>query len=232
MTGPREGTPATMPRLGRMPDAPRRKPLLQWEPFPFLVTIVLLVATGGVRPEAPLWLLLPFLALLIASIVWLVIVVRRSLRPANPDAWGNLSTLEGLVVVQVPKVERALRTSAPVFDVHRHQASIELALLHGGAEQHAVLVPRSSRWLSRRYRIGVQLSGGGRPRHAGFLGDAAAVRWTPLLEAFLARGAYAAVPASIVGARRPLKVELDLAGLTKVEESGASGAQSAGAASD
>ena len=67
--------------------------------------------------------------------------------------------------------ERGVRAVAPVADVRRHQPSIELAMLYGGAEQPAVLVPRASRWLSRRYRIGVQLVGGDHPRHAGFLED-------------------------------------------------------------
>ena len=101
----------------------------------------------------------------------------------------------------------------PVDDVRRHQPAIELARIHGGTEQSAVLVPRASRWLKRRYRIGVQLVGGDRPRHAGFLSRAAEDRWIELLDGRLERGEYVRVPAIITGASRPYGVELDLSGL-------------------
>ena len=103
-----------------------------------------------------------------------------------------------------------MRTVVPVEDANRHRPAIELARLHGGAEQHAVLVPRANRWLSRRYRIGVQLVGGDRPRHAGFLGRAAQERWVDLLDGLRQQGRFVRVPAIIVGAARLYRVELDL----------------------
>ncbi|MFC9560413.1 hypothetical protein [Agromyces sp. NPDC056965] len=198
--------------------APRSKPFLAWEPLPYLVVFVLLLLTGVVRPDGPPWLLWPFLAILAAAVAWLILglgLVRGS-RRSNPDQWGDLTTLDGLELVDAVRVERAVRAVAPVADVHRHQPAIELARLHGGAEQHAVLVPRASRWLSRRYRIGVQLVGGDRPRHAGFLSPAADDRWRELLDGMRERGAYVRVPALITGGSRPHGVELDLSGLERL----------------
>ncbi|GAA1747726.1 hypothetical protein [Agromyces humatus] len=193
--------------------APRSKSLFAWEPSPFIVVGVLLLATSIVRPEAPPWVLWPFVALLAVAVAWLAGSLLRGGRSANPDQWGDLTTLEGLELVDALHVDRGVRAVAPVSDVQRHQPAIELALLHGGTQQLAVLVPRASRWLSRRYRIGVQLVGGDHPRHAGFLEEAADVRWRDALDAMRQRGQYVRVPALIVGNARPFKVELDLSGL-------------------
>lgn len=202
-----------------MPHVPRRAPLLHWEPLPFIVTIVLLMATGAIRPTSPPWLFWPYTLVLVASIVWLVVSVIRSGRPMNPTAWGALSTLDGLAVVQVPSEREEVRSFASVARTHRQQGAIDLALVQGGRAQHAVLVPRARLWMGRRYRIGVQLTGGGRPRTAGILEPAADTRWAPLLEAFRLRGAFVAVPALIVGEGRPFTVELDVSGLAHVERS-------------
>ena len=193
--------------------APRSKSLIAWEPSPFVVVGVLLLATSIVRPDAPPWAFWPFVGVLVAAIAWLAVSLMRGGRTANPDQWGDLSSLEGLEIVDARHVERGVRAVAPVADVHRHQPAIELALLHGGAEQLAVLVPRASRWLSRRYRIGVQLVGDVHPRHAGFLEEATEARWRDALDAMRQLGRYVRVPALIVGATRPFKVELDLSGL-------------------
>ncbi|SIO16600.1 hypothetical protein [Agromyces cerinus] len=196
--------------------APRSKPLLAWEPFPYLVVFVLLLLTGIVRPEGPPWLLWPFLAILAAAVAWLIVGLVRGSRRSNPDQWGDLTSLDGLELVDAERVERGVRAVAPVVDEHRHQPAIELARLYGGPEQHAVLVPRASRWLSRRYRIGVQLVGGDRPRHAGFLSAAADDRWRDLLDGMREHGSYARVPALITGSSRPYGVELDLSGLERL----------------
>lgn len=196
---------------------PRFKPLLSWEPFPFLVVLVLLLLTGVVRPDAPAWVFWPFVVLLVTAVVWLGVRFLRERRPANPDRWGDLATLDGLTVIDVPSIERTVRTVAPVDDARRHQSAIELARAHGGVEQAAVLVPRASRWLSPRYRIGVQLTGGDRPRHAGFLRADAEARWASVLDRLRARGEYVRVPAYVTGAARPFGVELDLSGLTRFE---------------
>ncbi|WP_448809581.1 hypothetical protein [Agromyces bauzanensis] len=203
--------------------ARRSKPLTRWEPFPFLVLLVLLLLTGIVRPDWPPVLFWALVVLIVAAAGWLVAVLVRSGRTANPDQWGDLSTLDGLDVVDAPRRERQVRSVVPVEDANRHQPAIELARLHGGAEQPAVLVPRASRWLSRRYRVGVQLVGGDRPRHAGFLGRAAEERWLELLDGLRERGRYVRVPAIVTGASRPHGVELDLSGLEALEGSQASG---------
>ncbi|GAA1802093.1 hypothetical protein [Agromyces neolithicus] len=194
--------------------APRSKPLFAWEPFPFIVVGVLLLVTSIVRPDAPPWVLWPFVGVLVVAVAWLAVSLMRGGRSTNPDQWGDLKTVEGLEFVDAVHMERGVRAVAPVADVRRHQPSIELALLFGGAKQPAVLVPRASRWLSRRYRIGVQLVGADHPRHAGFLEEAADVRWRDGLDALRQeQGRYVRVPALIVGTARPFTVELDLSGL-------------------
>ena len=153
--------------------APRSKPLHAWEPLPFLVLVGLLLLTGFIRPDSPPVLFWLFVVVVLAAVAWLVVSLVQASRTTNPDQWGDLSTLDGLDLVDAPRRERQVRTVVPVEDVNRHQPAIELARLYGGAEQHAVLVPRANRWLSRRYRVGVQLVGGDRPRHSGCLGGAA-----------------------------------------------------------
>ena len=197
--------------------APRSKPLLAWEPLPFLVLIGLLLLTGVIRPEGSPAVFWPFLVLILAACVWLVVSLVRAVRRTNPDRWGDLSTLDGLEVVDAPRREREVRSVVPVDEANRHQPAIELARLYGGTEQHAVLVPRASRWLKRRYRIGVQLVGGDRPRHAGFLGRVAEDRWVDLLDGLRQRGTFVRVPAIIVGASRPYGIDLDLSGLEALE---------------
>ncbi|GAA1514407.1 hypothetical protein [Agromyces terreus] len=197
--------------------APRSKPLLAWEPAPYLVLIALLMFTGLVRPSSSPWLFWPYSAALAATLVWLVVPLVRDRRGvANPDRWGDLSSLDGLELLDAPRREREVRTVVPVADVRRHQAAIDLARIHGGAEQHAVLVPRASRWLSRRYRVGVQLVGGDPPRHAGFLPDAAGEPWRDRLDALRTEGVFVRVPALITGESRPFGVDLDTSGLERV----------------
>lgn len=203
--------------------ARRPKPFTTWEPAPFLVLVVFLLLTTFVRPDAPPVLFWGLITLIVAALGWLVASLVRSARRENPDQWGDLSTLEGLEIVDAPRRSREVRAVVPVDDTHRHQPAIELARLHGGAEQDAVLVPRASRWLSRRYRIGVQLVGGDRPRHAGFLGRATEDRWVELLESLRERGRYVRVPALITGAGRPYGVELDLSGLPAIDDAGRAG---------
>jgi hypothetical protein len=203
--------------------ARRSKPLTSWEPAPYLVLLVLLLLTGVVRPDAPPALFWGLMTLVVAALGWLIASLARSGRPTNPDRWGDLSTLDGLDLVDAARRARDVRAVVPVDDTQRHQPAIELARLHGGAEQHAVLVPRASRWLSRRYRVGVQLVGGDRPRHAGFLTRAAEQRWIEVLDDLRVQGRYVRVPALVTGASRPYGVELDLSGLDDHAETGRNG---------
>jgi hypothetical protein len=203
--------------------APRFVHPLRWEPLPYLVLVLLLVLTGVIRPESG-----PVFVGLVAAIVlagaWLASVLVRERRMRNPDAMGDLSSLDGLGLVDAPSAGGAVRTVVPVADGHRHQAAIELARLHGGPDQAAVLVPRARRWLSPRHRIGVQLVGGDRPRHAGFVADAADATWRDRLDALGQARRYVRVPARIEGAARPFRVELDLSGLPGVLEDDPGGA--------
>ncbi|GAA4376500.1 hypothetical protein [Agromyces bauzanensis] len=203
--------------------ARRSKPLASWEPLPYLVLLVLLLLTGVVRPDALPVLFWGLMVLVVAALGWLVAALVRSGRHENPDRWGDLSSLDGLDLVDTARRERVVRSVVPVDDTQRHQPAIELARLHGGAEQYAVLVPRSSRWLSRRYRIGVQLVGGDRPRHAGFLGRAAEERWTEVLDDLREQGRFVRVPTLVTGASRPFGVDLDLSGLEGLADAGRDG---------
>lgn len=195
-----------------MVSAPRFVSPLRWEPAPYLVLVVLIVLTGVVRPETGVGYLVLVAAIVLAG-VWLVFGILRERRTRNPDPMGDLTDAEALDLVDAPAVTGAHRAVVPVADAHRHQASIDLARLHGGAPQHAVLVPRARRWLSPRYRVGVQLVGADRPHHAGFLPDDADARWRDRLDALRAEGRYVRVPARIEGSSRPFRVELDFSGL-------------------
>lgn len=195
-----------------MVSAPRFVSPLRWEPLPYLVLVALLVLTGAVRPESGIGYVLLLAAIALAA-AWLVAGFLRERRMRNPDPMGDLTSLDGLEIVDAPSAGGELRTVVPVADAHRHQAAIEIARVHGGIDQHAVLVPRARRWLSPRYRIGVQLVGSDRPRHAGFVADAADARWRDHLDALRMDGRYVRVPARIDGAARPFRVDLDLSGL-------------------
>ncbi|WP_430646207.1 hypothetical protein [Agromyces sp. GXS1127] len=207
-------------------SAPRFVSPSRWEPLPYLVFVGLLLLTGVVRPESGGWLVALLVAIAL-TVAWGVVAFVRDRRMRNPDPMGDLTSLDGIELVDAapsPAVDASdarVRTVVPVVDVHRHQPAIDLARLHGGAAQHAILVPRARRWLSPRYRIGVQLVGGDRPRHAGFLGDAADARWRDVLDGMAAaRGVYARVPATIEGTGRPFRVDLDLSGLEAVDGDG------------
>ncbi len=195
-----------------MVSAPRFVSPLRWEPAPYLALVVLLVLTGIVRPESGVGYLVLVAAIVLAG-VWLLVGILRERKTKNPDLMGDLTDAGELHLVDAPGVPGAHRTVVPVADTHRHQASIDLARLQGGVQQHAVLVPRARRWLSPRYRIGVQLVGGGTPHHGGFLPDDADARWRDRLDRLRAEGRYVRVPAGIEGSSRPFRVELDFSGL-------------------
>ncbi|MGR2753787.1 hypothetical protein [Agromyces arachidis] len=196
-------------------SAPRFVHPLRWEPLPYLVLVALLVLTGLVRPESGA----AFIALVVAIVLagtWLVLGWLRERRMRNPDAVGELTDAGALDLVDAPSAGDALRAVVPVADAHRHQPAIDLARLHGGARQWAVLVPRARRWMSPRFRVGVQLVGDVEPRHAGFLPDTADATWRDRLDGLRESGRFVRVPAVIEGSGRPYRVDLDLSGLAHV----------------
>ncbi|WP_234661450.1 hypothetical protein [Agromyces marinus] len=200
-------------------SAPRYVPVLHWEPLPYLVIVFLLVLTGAIRPEHGGWYVLLLFAIALTA-GWGVIAFMRERRTRNPDPMGGLTGLDGLAIVDAPALAASVRAVVPVADTHRHQSAIEIARVHGGPDLHAVLVPRARRWLSPRYRVGVQLiaagTGDARPRHAGFLREDADARWRDRLDALRVDGRYVRVPARITGAAQPRGVELDVSGLESV----------------
>ena len=202
-----------------MPE-PRYKSLLVWEPFPYILLFVLVVIAGSISPgAAPIafWIAAVLAGLATVFFIIAFVVTGRGGR-GNPDAEGNLRSLDGLEIVSAGHDDGETRPFVSVEDARRHQASIEIALAHGGEHLRAVLVPRASRWLSLRYRVGVQLVAGDRIRHAGFLPDTAEQHWVDRLGALRREGAFVSVPARIRGAERPRAVELDVSGLAAAIE--------------
>ncbi|MWB98010.1 hypothetical protein [Agromyces seonyuensis] len=198
-------------------SAPRRVPLLRWEPLPFLVLLVLALGTGVVRPDGPAPLFWAYNALLVAVVIWVLVVVLRPDPARNPDRWGSFESLEHAELVDAPAaVDRELQTLVPV-DVQRRQSKIDLARIAAGPSQHAVLVPRSRRWLSPRYRVGVVLEGGGKPRQGGYLQPAADERRREQLDALAQQGRYVRVPVRITGDQQPYGLDLDLSGLDDLD---------------
>ncbi|MET0724786.1 MAG: hypothetical protein ABWY36_00445 [Leifsonia sp.] len=199
-----------------MPE-PRFKSPIDWEPLSYLVLFVLVVVAGSIRPDVapiPFWIAT---ALAVAAAVFFVISLVRDVarNRANPDGWGNLKTLDGLSIVAAEHRDAETRPYIAVADVHRHQSAIDIARARSGDHLRAVLVPRASRWLSNRYRIGVQLVAGDRIAHAGFLPDVADRRWREELGALRDAGAFVSVPARIRGTEKPFTVELDASGLAE-----------------
>ena len=146
--------------------APRSKPLIVWEPLPFLVLVGLLLLTGVIRPDGPVVLLVLFVVVVLAAIAWLIWSLVRASRRANPDQWGDLTTTDGLEVVDAPGRPRDVRTVVPVEDANRHQPAIELARLYGGAEQHAARAPPAARRRRTAARARSPAGGDWRPRRA------------------------------------------------------------------
>lgn len=197
---------------------PLRKPFWRWEPLPYLVLVLLLLFTGSVRADAAPAVFWPALAVTVAAAIAFVVLLigqARRGRP-NPDSSGDLYTLDGLAVVDVPA---SADRPVPVVEVNRHQAAIDASQAWAGADraQTAVLVPGASRWLGLRLRVSVQLvsehAGVPRIHHAGFLPEQAAEKWQQELAALRRAGVYLRVPAIVVGSGRPFTVQLDLGGL-------------------
>jgi hypothetical protein len=173
------------------------------------VLFVLAIVAGSIPPgRAPLAFAIAlgvFIVVGVAAILWMLIVSARA--RGNPDADGNLRSLEGLVIVAAPASD-AHRT--PVYDVGRHQSAIEAALAFGDATPRAVLVPGASRLLGLTLRVGVHLVVGERVFHAGFLEERTGLVWSEVLAPLRKEGRYVSAPARIRGERKPFSVDLDL----------------------
>lgn len=195
---------------------PRSKPLLAWEPLPYIVLFVAALALSTARPDSlpvVFWSIAPIAALALVYFI-LSLARERRLRDSNPNGNGELSSLSGLEILEVEG-----SPSAPVTTVSesgRHQPEIDLIRIHEG--DRAILVPRATRWLGRRYRVGVELVAGERVRRAGFLPEAAEKRFAGVLDGLREHGTYVSVPARITGQARPLGVDLELAGLMALVE--------------
>ncbi|TAM67684.1 MAG: hypothetical protein EPN48_13765 [Microbacteriaceae bacterium] len=190
---------------------PRRKPLWRWEPAGYILLFLLLFVTSALQVTGPViafWVFLGVTAA-VALIVLAGLFGAGARGRRNPDAYGNLTTLAGLTLVPTPPSDAA-RTV--VSDASRHQNAIDAAAAFGGGTLTAVLVPRATRWLGRRYRVAVHLVAGANQRvfHAGFLPLALGDEWHALLLPLRAEGRYLLVPATVFGDRRPFSVELDL----------------------
>jgi len=202
---------------------PRRKPFWRWEPLPYLIVLVLLLITGSLRPETmPVAFWISATVTVAVILVFAALLVIQSRRPApNPDASGDLSTLQGLALVDsAPSIDPRV----PVADTGRHQAAIDASQARAaaaGGPVTAVLVPDASRWLALRLRVSVQLVADSRIQHGGFLPERAGERWQQELASLRERGVYLRVPAAVLGTARPFTVELDLGGLADAIQSAA-----------
>lgn len=197
-----------------MPE-PRRKSFWRWEPLPYLAVLILLVFAGAVRPNAApvlFWIVAPVTVVVVVAFVVMLIVQVRRPKP-NPDASGDLATLDGLTVIAAAPTDGP---RVPVDDVRRHQSAIEAAeafATSAGRPVEAVLVPGATRWLALRLRVSVQLVGGTHISHGGFLPERAADRWQGELTRLRDGGIYLRVPVVVRGAPRSFTVEVDLGGL-------------------
>jgi hypothetical protein len=190
---------------------PRHKPFWRWTPLPWLVLIALMLATGTMHDldaEGP------YAAMIVVSVLFaigfaigLIVAARR--RGPNFTAEGRLARLEGLDLVAVPAAGHPIT----VFDVSRHQISIEAALAHGSRTPQALLVPDAGNWWNLRADIAVYLLAENGFHLVGRLGDRAQVSWQARLDELRADGRYAVVPAEVTGAQRPYAVDVRLEGL-------------------
>jgi hypothetical protein len=189
-----------------------RKPLWRWEPGPYLLLILLLIATASIPPRRlPVLYTVLFVLTAIVAVVLLVLLVRQGLRGRrNPDPAGILTSLDGLELVPLGATDAPI---TPVADTARHQAALESVRVRAGASPVAVLVPDATRWLGLRIRIAVHLVAGDRVYHVGFLPDRATERYNEGLRALAARRAYVSARSTITGAAARYGLDVDLGAL-------------------
>ncbi|MGA0568686.1 hypothetical protein ACO2Q7_15255 [Rathayibacter sp. KR2-224] len=195
----------------------QRKPLWRWEPAPYLLLILLLIATASVPPgQLPIlyWTLVVITAI-VAVILVALLVVQLGRGPRNPDASGMLSGLGGIELKALPTTAAP---STPVVGTTRHQGAIESARARAGTSPSAVLVPDATRWLGLRIRIAVHLVASERVHHVGFLPERATERYNERLRALAAERRFVSVPATIKGEASPYAIDVDLGALADMAE--------------
>ncbi|WP_022901707.1 hypothetical protein [Humibacter albus] len=192
-----------------------RKPLWRWEPGPYLLLLLLLLATGTVKPERwpVLFDVLLVVTIAVAAGVIVLLVVQARSGPRNPDSFGVLRDLDGLRLLPVAPSDAP---PTPVIGTQQHQSAIDSTRARAGGTPTAVLVPDATRWLGLRLRVAVHLVAVDRVYHVGFLPERAVARYNDGLRAPASRGEYVAVPARVNGETRPFRVELDLGSLAGV----------------
>ena len=190
---------------------PRRKPFLRWAPLPWVVLVLLMLATGSMhdmRADAAYVVGIVVTALFaIVLVIGTVVAARR--RGPNFTAEGRLARLEGLDLVHAPVAGHPIT----VADVSRHQIAIGAALARSTQPPAALLVPDAGNWWNLRSDIAVYLLADDGFHHVGRLGDQAQVAWQSALDELRAAGRYAVVPAEVTGRERSFAVDVRLDGL-------------------
>lgn len=190
----------------------RRKPLWRWEPSPYLLLFVFVLISGALQAsdQPVLFGTALGISVIIALIIVLSLVMAGLKGKRNPDEFGNLLSLDGLTVRESESTtERMTR----IEDTGRHRHSIAAATAYSDENFTAVLVPDATRWLARRYRVGVQLVAGSRVFHVGFLAPALGDELNALLTPLSEENIFVQVPAEVGEERGAYTVSLNISGV-------------------
>lgn len=213
MSGRRAGAGPNVADMDRTP----RKPLWRWEPAPYLLLVLLVLATGSVRPTVlpvAYWILLA-VTVVAAAVLVTGFVLRIARGPRNPDAAGILTSLDGIQLVPLKPSDAP---PTPVIGTQRHQEALYTVHARAGSSPVAVLAPDATRWLGLRIRIAVHLVAADRVHHVGFLSDIATSRFNGGLRTLAAGRRFVSATAKVIGDDRPFALQLDLGGLGDVAD--------------
>lgn len=190
-----------------MPRIRRLKPLWRWEAFLFVLVLVLAMAASLVaRVEWGIAGAVLAIALLVVAVAAAALLVVPLFLPRGRDSENTRKTLAGVDLVPIEPA-RTVR----VLESERRQTGIEAARAKSAGQPVGVLTPDASRWLGRRLHIAVDLlADDGRIYRAGFLPPELDPVLVPLLHELGARGEAASVAVTVVGERRPFRVEVKL----------------------
>ncbi len=183
----------------------KKLPLWRWDPFLLAVVLVASLIGGLFERLAPPVVSVVALSILltIGSVAAVLLVLPLFVRSLRRDGEGTL-TLGPAITLTPVETDDVL----PVVDGNRHQGSIEAAVAHGTSPFTAVLVPRSTAWLGRDYRVAVDLVVGQRVYRAGYLPREIDQRVDAALAPLAESGQYVTVPASILNQKRPYRVRV------------------------